>query len=100
MWRAGRTETVVVAACGGAHVDADDSETAGTSAVARRVTVNLTPKSSLALDAAVGHTGYSRTDTINRALQFYAFIEEIKARTGGHLLIRSGDGDEQRVCTF
>ncbi len=40
-----------------------------------RVTVNLTPRSSKALEEVVGLTGDSKTDSINRAIQIYAYIE-------------------------
>lgn len=58
-----------------------------------RVTVNLVPKSSKALQLAVDITGDTKTDTINRALQMYAFLENM-VRDGGTVLIREKpDGD-------
>ena len=39
-----------------------------------RLTVNLTPKSRAALGAAVLISEDTRTDVVNRALQFYAYI--------------------------
>ncbi len=41
-----------------------------------RVTVNLVPKADQALERAAELTGDNRTDTINRALQYYAFLCE------------------------
>ena len=57
------------------------------------MTVNLTPRSSRALDTAVTITGDTKTDTINKALQVYAFLEELHAG-GGTLYIREGSGSE------
>ena len=42
-----------------------------------RITVNLTPRSSSALDLAVELTGDTKTDTINRAIQIYAYLEKV-----------------------
>lgn len=52
-----------------------------------RVTVNLAPRASHALEQAVGLTGDSKTDAINRALQVYAYIEQVM-RDGGEVLVR------------
>ncbi len=41
-------------------------------------------------------TGDSRTDTINRAVQFYAFAEYVKSQ-GGDILIRNSEGETQLV---
>jgi hypothetical protein len=65
-----------------------------------RVTVNLTPRSSRALDDTVALTGDSKTDTINRALQVYAYLEEVTHR-GGDILIRTADSAEvERLKIF
>ncbi|WP_340686377.1 hypothetical protein LCL61_08810 [Amycolatopsis coloradensis] len=65
-----------------------------------RVTVNLGPRASRALEKAVGLTGDSKTDTINRALQVYAYLEEVWAN-GGQVLIRNRpDNDEVTVLKF
>jgi hypothetical protein len=47
-----------------------------------RLTVNLIPRASAALDIAVGLTGDSRTDSINRALQAYAYFLSVKDKGG------------------
>ena len=55
-----------------------------------RVTVNLTPRSSKALEQAAELTGDSKTDIVNRALQLYEF--------DGHVYVRTGpDGDLERL---
>jgi hypothetical protein len=61
-----------------------------------RVTVNLTPRSSRALEQAVSLTGDSKTDTINRAVQLYEYIEQI-LEAGGSVYIRAEDGDLERL---
>ena len=52
-----------------------------------RLTVNLIPKADAALELAARVTGLSRTDTVNRALQFYAYMMAVKDN-GGEVLIR------------
>jgi len=64
-----------------------------------RVTVNLTPRSSAALELAVRLTGDTKTDTINRALQIYAFLEQV-ARNGGSLHVREAEGEELERLKF
>lgn len=55
-----------------------------------RVTVNLIPRASRALEQAVELTGDSKTDAINRALQVYAYLEQVWA-DGGAILAKNGD---------
>jgi hypothetical protein len=55
-----------------------------------RVTVNLTSRASLALEKAVRITGDTKTDTINRALQIYAYLEEVQA-SGATIYVRGKD---------
>lgn len=64
-----------------------------------RVTVNLTPRSSAALELAVRLTGDTKTDTINRALQVYAYLEQV-ARNGGSVHVREAKGDEMERLKF
>lgn len=61
-----------------------------------RVTVNLVPRASRALDRAVELTGDSKTDTINRALQVYAVLEEAVSK-GGEVVIRHSSGDHEVI---
>ncbi|MEO6088814.1 MAG: hypothetical protein ABIQ18_37455 [Umezawaea sp.] len=53
-----------------------------------RVTVNLTPRAARALTEVVTLTGDSKTDSINRAVQIYAFLEATWTN-GGSVLVRS-----------
>jgi hypothetical protein len=67
---------------------------------AERVTVNLTWRGSRALEAATELTGDTKTDTINRALQVYAYLEEVTA-SGGSLYVReAGESELQRLKVF
>jgi hypothetical protein len=65
-----------------------------------RVTVNLTARSSRALDQAVRLTGDSKTDTLNRAIQIYAYIEAVLA-SGGSIHVReTPDSEPERLKIF
>jgi hypothetical protein len=65
-----------------------------------RVTVNLTARSSRALNEAVRCTGDSKTDTLNRAIQIYAYIERI-LQSGGSVHIReTPDSELERLKIF
>jgi len=59
----------------------------------QRVTVNLTPRSWQALEAAIKRTGDSQTDAINRAIQVYSYLADI-TETGGMLYVRDAGSDE------
>ena len=73
------------------------SDGPATSAVEfHKVTVNLIPKAWEAANETAARLGLSRTDVINRALQAYAFIEQVMAG-GSEVLVRSGDGTVEQV---
>lgn len=57
-----------------------------------RITVNLTGKAHAAMLAAGRRDGYSRTDTINRALQVYDVITG-ETKNGTMLLLKAPDGE-------
>ncbi|MFL6126899.1 hypothetical protein [Actinophytocola sp.] len=69
------------------------------SVAAERVTVNLTPRSVRAMGNLVNWTGYTKTDTINRALQIYEFIQQIM-ENGGTVHVRQAEGAEPERLTF
>jgi hypothetical protein len=72
----------------------------GGSGPLERVTVNLTARAARALELATGLTGDTKTDTINRALQIYAFFEQVTAR-GGSIYVREGaDSELERLKVF
>ncbi len=56
-----------------------------------RITVNLTPRSSSALELAVELSGDTKTDTINRAIQIYAYLEKV-IRDGGSVHVSEQEG--------
>jgi hypothetical protein len=58
-----------------------------------RITVNLIARTSQALMLAVELTGDSKTDTINRALQIYAFLAQATAH-GGSVYVQEGIDSE------
>lgn len=62
-----------------------------------RVTVNLTAKAAEALREATELTGDSKTDTINRALQVYAFIQRALQGEGALYTRASNDAPMERV---
>lgn len=59
-----------------------------------RVTVNLTPRAARALEQAGQITGDTKTDTINRALQVYAYLEQV-TRDGGAIYVRESAADTE-----
>jgi hypothetical protein len=65
-----------------------------------RITVNLVARASRALQRVVDITGDSKTDAINRAIQVYAFLEEIEANGGDVLVRESKDSDLQLLKMF
>ncbi|MEV6013390.1 hypothetical protein AB0M29_42395 [Streptomyces sp. NPDC051976] len=67
---------------------------------AERVTVNLSARSSAALETASGLSGDTKTDTINRAIQVYAYLEEMASR-GGELYVQEpGEASPVRLRFF
>jgi hypothetical protein len=53
-----------------------------------KLTVNLIPEAVIALDQAADIANNSKTDTVNRALQVYAFLVE-KQREGWRFIIKN-----------
>lgn len=63
------------------------SEARGARAMLERVSVNLSFRSVAALDSLGELTRETKTDSINKALQFYAYIQQL-FHSGGALYIR------------
>lgn len=61
--------------------------------------MNLTPRASEALAKGMELTGDTKTDTVNRALQVYAYLEKIRAE-GGEIMGRSSGQSELEVICF
>jgi hypothetical protein len=62
-----------------------------------RVTVNLTARTSRALEHVTDITGDSKTDVINRAIQVYDYFEEIMAGGGTVFFQRTEDSTPERL---
>ncbi|WP_328842867.1 hypothetical protein [Streptomyces sp. NBC_00258] len=65
-----------------------------------RVTVNLTARASRALETTVGLTGDSKTDSINRALTVYAYIEQVLQQGGSIAVQETPDASPQKLVIF
>lgn len=63
----------------------------------RKLTVNLVPRAVDALQAASNMTGDNRTDTVNRALQIYAYLMEQTLLEGRRLQSVDSDGTVRAV---
>lgn len=65
-----------------------------------RVTVNLTARSVSAMDLITDLTGDTKTESINKALQFYGHIQKF-LDSGGALYMRDpGSNEMERVKIF
>ena len=64
-----------------------------------RITVNLTGRASRALELATELTGDTKTDAVNRALQIYAYVEQVMA-AGGSIRVRAAAGAELDLLKF
>lgn len=63
-----------------------------------RVTVNLVPRSVAAMNAASEINGDNRTDSINRALQVYAYLmQEMQTKD---VVVRDRSGQETLLRMF
>jgi hypothetical protein len=65
-----------------------------------RLTVNLTARASRALQEVTELTGDSKTDSINRALQVYAYLEKVSANGGAIYVRESKDSELQLLKMF
>jgi hypothetical protein len=65
-----------------------------------RITVNLVARASRALQRVVELTGDNKTDAMNRAIQVYAYLEEVESN-GGDVYVRpEKDADLQLLKMF
>jgi hypothetical protein len=65
-----------------------------------RITVNLTPRAADALDRTVKLTGDSKTDSVNRALLVYCYLEEIMQSGGSVYLKPTQEAELERLHFF
>ena len=64
-----------------------------------RVTVNLIPRTSKALADGTALTEISKTDFINRAIQAWAYFEDLAGK-GGAVFVREPGSDELSRIRF
>jgi hypothetical protein len=87
-----------------AATDRDDTKSGGrgngSNGPLERITVNLTGRASSALELATELTGDTKTDTVNRALQVYAYLEQIMARGGAIYVREAADSELERIKVF
>ena len=76
------------------------SNRGGGSGPLERITVNLIVRASRALQRVSELTGDTKTDSINRALQVYAYLEEITAQGGAIYVKESADSEMERLKIF
>jgi hypothetical protein len=69
----------------------------GSNGPLERVTVNLVARASRALQKVSNLTGDTKTDCINRAIQLYAYLEEVDSQKGNIYVRESEDSDELRL---
>jgi hypothetical protein len=62
-----------------------------------RLTVNLIPRAEKAMLLAAELSGNSRTDTVNRALQAYAYLEFITSKGGSVYVREEAGGDLMQI---
>lgn len=65
-----------------------------------RVTVNLIARASRALQQVSQLTGDTKTDSINRAIQIFAYLEEINSSGGAVYVRESPDSELVRLKIF
>jgi hypothetical protein len=87
-----------------AAADRDDAKSGGrgqgSNGPLERITVNLTGRASRALELATELTGDTKTDAVNRALQIYAYMEQITAAGGSVYVKEAGDSELERLKVF
>jgi hypothetical protein len=61
-----------------------------------KLTINITPRATVALEAAATDNGETKTNVVNRAIQAYAFLTRM-LNDGWDIVLRDAEGHEQRV---
>jgi hypothetical protein len=72
----------------------------GSNGPLERVTVNLIARASRALQQVSQLTGDTKTDSMNRAIQVYAYLEEINSRGGAIYVRESPDSELEKLKMF
>jgi hypothetical protein len=65
-----------------------------------RITVNLAIRTSEALDQLTRITGDSKTDTVNKALQVFAYLQQIQRDDGAIYVREPGSNEIERLKIF
>jgi hypothetical protein len=65
-----------------------------------RVTVNLTRRASDALEQLDRLTGESKTDSINKALQLFAYLQQVQHDNGAIYVREAGSRELERLRLF
>jgi hypothetical protein len=65
-----------------------------------RVTVNLTSRTSEALDQLGQMTGDTKTDTVNKALQVFAYLQQLQHDDGAIYVREPGSKELERLKIF
>ena len=65
-----------------------------------RVTVNLSQRTSEALEQLARMTGESKTDTINKALQVFAYLQQLQRDDGAIYVREPGSKETERLKIF
>ncbi|MET8682425.1 hypothetical protein ABZW18_33920 [Streptomyces sp. NPDC004647] len=69
----------------------------GKSHLVDRVTANLPPRAAQALERIVELTGYSKTDSMIRAIQVYAYLEEVWNAGGSVSVVEKPGAEPQQL---
>jgi 6-phosphogluconolactonase/glucosamine-6-phosphate isomerase/deaminase len=65
-----------------------------------RVTVNLSALTVMAVSVLMALTGDTKTDAINKALQFYSMIKELISKGGAVYIREPGQKELERIAIF
>jgi hypothetical protein len=65
-----------------------------------RVTVNLTRRASDALEQLDRLTGESKTDSINKALQLFAYLQQVQQNNGAIYVREPGSKELEKLKLF
>jgi hypothetical protein len=65
-----------------------------------RFSVTLVPPAQDALEAVTSRTHASKNDVVNRALQLYAFLDDVQARDGRVYIQEKGEEQLSRIKFF
>jgi hypothetical protein len=84
--------TVPTATGGGRRGDGVDGRPA-----LERVTVNLVASAMTSLDSIVARRRVGKTDTINKALQVYGFVDDLQERGGAIYVREPGSTELERL---